>query len=303
MFKFKGCQSFRLRLVCATLAGKSIRIDDIRAQDEQPGLRDFEASFLRLLEKVTNGCTVEINETGTTARPRLGWRPQWGCRRACLYSRRHGPPAPAWGASAHAGCNVITSFDTTFFNPAPCSTGTSLRYRPGVITGGSLLQHDCPTTRSIGYFLEPLVVLALYGKKVSYISPCFRDHAARLASGLVVVGVGFWSAHSARRCMQRSASNPHAPAPSVSCYRRHRRHMQQPLSITLRGVTNDSLDPGVDTFRTVTLPLLKRLGVEDAGLELRIVRRGAPPLGGGEVQVRPNAPSSLLRSSLSSLLS
>ena len=47
---------------------------------------------------------------------------------------------------------------------------------------------------------------------------------------------------------------------------------QQPLSITLRGITNDQGDPGIDVFRTVTLPLLKRLGVDD-GLELRVVKR------------------------------
>lgn len=38
--------------------------------------------------------------------------------------------------------------------------------------------------------------------------------------------------------------------------------------------------------RTVTLPLLKRLGVEDPGLELKIVKRGARPQGGGEVHLR-----------------
>lgn len=27
---------------------------------------DFEASFLRLLEKVTNGCSIQINNTGTS---------------------------------------------------------------------------------------------------------------------------------------------------------------------------------------------------------------------------------------------
>ncbi len=32
----------------------------------------------------------------------------------------------------------------------------------------------------------------------------------------------------------------------------------QPLSITLKGITNDSTDPGVDTYRTVTLPLLRK---------------------------------------------
>ena len=44
----------------------------------------------------------------------------------------------------------------------------------------------------------------------------------------------------------------------------------QPLSITLKGVTNDQLDPGIDVLRTVTLPLLKRLGVEENGLELKV---------------------------------
>ncbi|KXZ50132.1 hypothetical protein GPECTOR_17g1005 [Gonium pectorale] len=166
MLRFKGCQHFRQRLVCSTLSGRPIRIDDIRAADpESPGLRDFEASFLRLLEKLTNGCVVEINETGT-----------------------------------------------------------SLRYRPGVVVCGMGLSHDCGTSRGIGYFLEPLLVLGLYGKKA--------------------------------------------------------------LSITLKGITNDSTDPGVDTFRTVTLPLMRKaLGLED-GLELRVVSRGAAPGGGGEVVLR-----------------
>lgn len=164
MLKLKGSQSFRQRLVCATLLGRPIRIDDIRVNDVNPGLRDYEASLLRLLEKISNGCVVEINETGT-----------------------------------------------------------SLRYKPGHIIGGSLLQHDCSLSRSIGYFLEPLLLLGLFGKK--------------------------------------------------------------PLSITLRGITNDQVDPGVDVFRTVTMPLLKRLGIEE-GLELKVIKRGARPLGGGEVALR-----------------
>lgn len=64
MLRFQGAEHFRQRLVCATLGAKAIRIDDIRAQDQNPGLRDYEASLLRLLEKVTNGCIIEINETG-----------------------------------------------------------------------------------------------------------------------------------------------------------------------------------------------------------------------------------------------
>jgi len=44
----------------------------------------------------------------------------------------------------------------------------------------------------------------------------------------------------------------------------------------------------VDVFRTVTLPLLKRFGVgsDEAGIEFKIVKRGAPPEGGGEVYLK-----------------
>lgn len=49
-------------------------------------------------------------------------------------------------------------------------TGTSLRYKPGVIICGSGLVHDCGTSRAIGYFLEALVLLALFAKRVSGVS-------------------------------------------------------------------------------------------------------------------------------------
>ena len=46
----------------------------------------------------------------------------------------------------------------------------------------------------------------------------------------------------------------------------------QPLSITLKGITNDSNDPGVDIWRTATFPLIRRLiGLEDAeSLSLKV---------------------------------
>lgn len=66
LLRFRGHAYFRQRLVLATLAGRPVRIDQIRPDDEEPGLREFEASFLRLLEKVTNGSAVEINYTGTS---------------------------------------------------------------------------------------------------------------------------------------------------------------------------------------------------------------------------------------------
>ena len=54
----------------------------------------------------------------------------------------------------------------------------------------------------------------------------------------------------------------------------------QPLAIVLRGITNDSLDPTVDVWRTVTFPLLRKLGGEEAmaDLSIKVTRRGSPPL-------------------------
>ncbi|KAI8823578.1 RNA 3'-terminal phosphate cyclase/enolpyruvate transferase [Fimicolochytrium jonesii] len=105
MLRFEGHNYFRQRLLLATLSNKPVRIDKIRSDDEdRPGLSDYEASFLRLLEKVTNGAVVEISYTGTT---------------------------------------VV--------------------YRPGLIIGGKV-RHECPPSRAIGYFLEPLIALAPFAK-------------------------------------------------------------------------------------------------------------------------------------------
>ncbi|KAM0951259.1 putative RNA 3'-terminal-phosphate cyclase (ATP) [Dioscorea sansibarensis] len=160
--KLKGSVQFRQRLVLATVSSTPVTIEDIRADETSPGLRPHEVSLLRLLEKISDDCTVEINETGT-----------------------------------------------------------KLRYKPGVVMGGKHLVHDCGLSRSIGYFLEPLIVLGIFGKK--------------------------------------------------------------PLSIRLKGITNDPKDPSVDVFRMVTLHMLKHFGVPIEGLEFKIESRGAPPLGGGEV--------------------
>ncbi|KAJ7424560.1 RNA 3'-terminal phosphate cyclase-like protein [Pitangus sulphuratus] len=63
---YAGCNFLRQRLVRATLSGRPLKIRKIRAKEEDPGLRDFEASFIRLIDKVTNGSRIEINQTGTT---------------------------------------------------------------------------------------------------------------------------------------------------------------------------------------------------------------------------------------------
>ncbi len=52
----------------------------------------------------------------------------------------------------------------------------------------------------------------------------------------------------------------------------------QPLVITMRGITNDDVDPSVDAWRAVTLPLLRQVTGAEGGFDLKINRRGAPPL-------------------------
>ncbi|XP_054613818.1 RNA 3'-terminal phosphate cyclase-like protein isoform X2 [Dunckerocampus dactyliophorus] len=158
---YDGCNFFRQRLVLSTLSGKRVKIRNIRSKDDDPGLRDFEASFIRLLDKVTNGSTIEINQTGTV-----------------------------------------------------------LFYRPGLLYGGCI-EHDCSLQRSIGYYLEALLMLAPF--------------------------------------------------------------MKTALKATLRGVTNDPTDPTVDLLKCTALPVMKKFGIDGEGLDLKVVKRGMAPGGGGEV--------------------
>ncbi|KAL5180980.1 putative RNA 3'-terminal phosphate cyclase-like protein [Glycine soja] len=140
MVRLKGSRSFRQRLLLSTLSSTPILIEDIRADETWPGLRNHEISLLRLFETVCDDCHVEINETGT-----------------------------------------------------------KLKYKPGTIMGGRQHSaHDCGVSRSIG-------------------------------------------------------------------------------------ITNDSKDPSIDTFKSTTLPILKRFGVPFEDLELKVESRGLPPNGGGEV--------------------
>lgn len=102
---FTGAAHFRHRLVMAILSRRPIRIDSIRPDEDQPGLQPYEVSFLRLLEKITQGSRVEISYTGT-----------------------------------------------------------SILFHPGTLAGGTFT-HVCPLERSVGWYLEPLLALAPFGKK------------------------------------------------------------------------------------------------------------------------------------------
>lgn len=67
--QFEGSKNFRDRIVCATLSGRRIRIDNIRNTPDDHavhiGLYDYEINFLRLIEKLTDQCKIQINHNGT----------------------------------------------------------------------------------------------------------------------------------------------------------------------------------------------------------------------------------------------
>ncbi len=63
--KCKGATQFRLRVACCMLSCRRLVISQIREDDRQPGITDYEASFLRLVEKMVNGARFAVNDTGT----------------------------------------------------------------------------------------------------------------------------------------------------------------------------------------------------------------------------------------------
>nr|ACO15044.1 RNA 3-terminal phosphate cyclase-like protein [Caligus clemensi] len=65
MLEYEGCYQLRTRLVMATLSGRSVRIRNIRSDEDFPGLKEFEANLIRLFDKLTNGSKFEVSETGT----------------------------------------------------------------------------------------------------------------------------------------------------------------------------------------------------------------------------------------------
>jgi len=85
-----GCVGFRQRIALATLSGRSVQIDRIRAGSSRPGLCEHEANFLRLVESLSNGCRVQINDTGTRLKFRPGVVTGGSFTHACNPSRAVG---------------------------------------------------------------------------------------------------------------------------------------------------------------------------------------------------------------------
>jgi len=63
-----GSNYFRLKIMYSTLFSKPIEIKSIRVNSMNPGLRDYEANFLKLVCQITNGSKVEISKSGDILR-------------------------------------------------------------------------------------------------------------------------------------------------------------------------------------------------------------------------------------------
>lgn len=61
----------------------------------------------------------------------------------------------------YRACLDLSSAVLTFVRLS--SQGTTLFYQPGLLSGGPV-DHDCNTQRSIGYYLEALLMLAPFMK-------------------------------------------------------------------------------------------------------------------------------------------
>ncbi|GJQ83263.1 hypothetical protein Trydic_g8857 [Trypoxylus dichotomus] len=62
---YKGSSFMRQRLLLSILSSKPIRIIDIRANHDEPGIAEFEVNLIRLLDKITNGTVIQLDSTGT----------------------------------------------------------------------------------------------------------------------------------------------------------------------------------------------------------------------------------------------
>jgi RNA 3'-terminal phosphate cyclase-like protein len=194
--RLTGHQNFRYRIMLALLAQRSVHISGIRSNSEDPGIKDFEVSFLRLIERITNGTLVEISYTGT-----------------------------------------------------------EVYIRPGLVIGGKIV-HECPTSRGVGWFLEPLLVLGIFGKQPLNITLRGITSSPRDVSVSVRFPIeDFWVSKT------------------------------KLIEIVLQSSLCDVVIIQADTLRTAYLPLLSSFlpSTVTQPLELRIVKRGLLPGGGGEI--------------------
>ena len=125
-------------MTLSLLSGRQVIIKNIRAKHVNPGLLPFEVNLLELIEKVTNGCQISINKTGT----RLIFRP--------------GIIDTNDGAEVSHDCSLLRSI--TYYLEVICMLGVFGKTELSVtLTGNTDDQHDQSVdsfTRAFNFMME-----------------------------------------------------------------------------------------------------------------------------------------------------
>lgn len=139
-----GAIQFRQRLAVSILSHRPILLRNIRSSDVvEPGLRDYEVSFLRLLDKITTGSTIEINSTGTQVRFKPGMLLGGEHVHDCLPD-----DGEVDGTTPTTPATADDNDDNHHHTDNSSSSSTVIGHR-----------------RSVSWFLEGILPLALFGKE------------------------------------------------------------------------------------------------------------------------------------------
>ncbi|TIA90552.1 hypothetical protein E3P99_01515 [Wallemia hederae] len=199
----------RQRLVIATLLGRPLRIDAIRSDSDNPGITDYEAGFLRLLEKLTNGSSVEISYTGTSILYQPGSLTGGSVTHSCSTSKSVGwylehiiPLAPFFKNPLQLTLHGITtdgtdvSVDTLRTVTLPhlslfgITDGLELNItkRGSAPLGGGTVSFRCPTIRQLKplNFIDPGRIKRIRGIAHSVrVSPQLANRMVEASRGLL----------------------------------------------------------------------------------------------------------------------
>jgi RNA 3'-terminal phosphate cyclase-like protein len=156
LVRFQGCKFLRQRLILSTLSNRPVRIDGIRSDDDDPGLRGKSVAFVPH-PSTAGSWTNLVRASGLAQTTRQTFCGSWKSSPTAprLKSRRRVRKLGVHPDGAALNMASLTRLSLL--------AGTSLRYRPGVIVGG-VIQHDCGTSRAIGWWLEALILLAPFAK-------------------------------------------------------------------------------------------------------------------------------------------
>ena len=168
--KYAGASHFRTRIVLSVLSGRPVRISKIREKSEMPGLNEAEASFIRLIDKLTNGTRIEISDTGTSVRLIPGFiqggivQHDCGLDRGigyflegalplCLFGKRATTLRLSGITSTRAavGVDCFSSITLSILKHFGVEAGVrfKIKSRGAVPLGGGFVEFTCPSVREL----------------------------------------------------------------------------------------------------------------------------------------------------------